>query len=213
MAKPKTKGPRTRCGTCGLSLTQAGLKQHVGRRPCVERYWSEKFLREYPVPSGHSVIHMNDTAVAAYDIVLGAGISVEESPVQHRLVASGDLSAFVPWPTVVVVAPFWLVTVADVIRRARDDIKTAKRYRKRKRENVSDWVKHWLVLDTDALGEEVGDILDRAIVVLKFGTAEARLGLGVRFNFERAASHSADNWRRLVAQILRDEAQYAAEAV
>jgi hypothetical protein len=213
----KKKKPTARCPACQKVVARSSMGVHYGKRPCVEAYWAAKFLRDHAMPSGYSVVHSASAEMTAYEIVNRAGVSVEESPVLHRLVAWPKHDGSKPeWPVVVVIAPTWLGHVATTIGHLRDDINSHRTYAKRLAagQRMPAFIrKHMEAEDADALAELMEDMLDRASVVLKYASADAQLGMSVRFELESAGTMDQSAWRELVLKVLIEEAQHAAEAM
>lgn len=121
MSAPKKK---TRCPSCGRSLSQRALKQHRGRKPCVQQYTQNKLKEQFSMPAGHARVSWRADDFA-YTVMRLAGLPPEQSPVQWVPIApNGEL-------IMVLVAPTWLATMISVVSKLDDAVEASERALKR----------------------------------------------------------------------------------
>lgn len=125
MSKKGTKRPKTTCPSCGTQLSQAALKRHRGKRPCVERYNKQRLIRLHGLKPGESLVDWS-TEDLALRVAQEAGVPPEDSPVRQEILWLEDRDK----PQLHYVAPTWLVLSLRAIQDHVSELNVIKHQRK-----------------------------------------------------------------------------------
>ena len=198
------KRPRTTCPTCGTQLSQAALKRHRGRRPCVERYHRQRLAELHSLSPGVSIIQWPNED-RALQIARDAGVPPEHSPIRQEIVWTEHSDK----PVLHYVAPTWVVLALNSIQDHLLEITIIENMKKRKKVDES---------IRPRLEAEINTVMFDASTILRSFDHEAQLGLSAAMAMVKPAtvdraSRSTDAGReawRPVREMLR---RFASEAL